>query len=192
MTMMVRNGFLMRLHRRLNQKDLEEGVKEKIIKRVFKDMEEANIFNEVEIDDMEDIDEWDQIEKVTDIIFSDAPKKEKLAAIKKSNVKNQLRTPENRIINKCQEVLQHLKEPRSKNLSDFLNNKKKFYYDEGRFGRSPLHEAVVMEDIKTIKKFVKEKKYLQHVDNNNHTPLQMAKYRDYKDGIKILEETERK
>jgi hypothetical protein len=44
-----------------------------------------------------------------------------------------------------------------------------------------------MKDIKAIKKYVYEGKYLNYVDNNSHSPLQLARYENYAKAIKILE-----
>ena len=57
-----------------------------------------------------------------------------------------------------------------------------------RYGRSPLHEAVSMRDISLVKKYLKVGKYLDKVDNNGHTAMEMAYYDNYKEALVLFEE----
>lgn len=56
-----------------------------------------------------------------------------------------------------------------------------------RYGRNPLHEAVAMRDIRLVKKYAQEGLYLDGVDNNGHTPMEMAYYEGYKEAMIIFD-----
>jgi ankyrin repeat protein len=56
-----------------------------------------------------------------------------------------------------------------------------------RYGRSPLHEAVAMRDIRLVKKYLKIGKFLDKVDNNDHTAMEMAYYDNYKEALVLFE-----
>lgn len=55
-----------------------------------------------------------------------------------------------------------------------------------RFGRSPLHEAIALRDMKFVKKCIKQKKYLEAVDNNKNTPREMAYYEGWTEAASLL------
>lgn len=55
------------------------------------------------------------------------------------------------------------------------------------YGRSPLHEAIGLRNLESIKKFVDEDKYLDVRDNNGNTPYQMAYQEGYTEAVEIFE-----
>ncbi len=183
----VLNGFLQRLHKRLNQKDLDREQKRRIVNRVIKDMDEINLFTE---DNGLAEEEWQQLERTSDVIFSRATTKEKIEAVRKIKIEELRLASDQRIEAKRKEILANdpaTKKRLARNSALPISPKKrKYYYDEGRFGRSPLHEAVAMKDIAAIKKYAKSGEYADFLDNNHHTPLQMARYGGYEEAIKIL------
>lgn len=56
------------------------------------------------------------------------------------------------------------------------------------YGRSPLHEAVGMRNLDSVKKYVSENRFLEHRDNNGNTPYQMAFQEGYEEAVAIFEE----
>jgi hypothetical protein len=54
------------------------------------------------------------------------------------------------------------------------------------YGRSPLHEAIGMRNLDSIKKFIEEKKYLDVRDNNGNTPYQMAYQEGYMEAVEVF------
>jgi ankyrin repeat protein len=54
------------------------------------------------------------------------------------------------------------------------------------YGRSSLHEAIGMRNLEMIQEYVKEKRYLDVIDNNGNTPYQMAYQEGYEEAIKIF------
>jgi len=58
------------------------------------------------------------------------------------------------------------------------------------YGRSPLHEAIGMRNLASIRKYVREGKYLDHRDNNGNTPYQMAFQEGYMEAVEIFEDNQ--
>jgi hypothetical protein len=54
------------------------------------------------------------------------------------------------------------------------------------YGRTPLHQAIALRDIDLIKKYAKNKRYINAKDNNGNTPYEMAFQQNYKEAMKIL------
>ena len=42
------------------------------------------------------------------------------------------------------------------------------------YGRSPLHHAIALDNLKQVQKFILERSYLDTIDNNGDTPYEMA------------------
>jgi ankyrin repeat protein len=70
--------------------------------------------------------------------------------------------------------------------SHFLNKKKIKKDNILIYGRTPLHQAIANKDIKTIEKYVSEKKYIFDVDNNGNTPYDMAYQEGFEEAIVLL------
>ena len=56
-----------------------------------------------------------------------------------------------------------------------------------RCGRTILHEAVAMRNIKLVKKYATNDDLMNQTDNNGHTPLEMAYFQDYKEALIVFE-----
>jgi len=54
------------------------------------------------------------------------------------------------------------------------------------YGRSPLHEAIGMRNLDSVKKYVGEGKYLDIEDNNGNTPYQMAYQEGYVEAVEVF------
>jgi hypothetical protein len=61
-----------------------------------------------------------------------------------------------------------------------------------RFGRSPLHEAIAMRDLDTVKKYILKGKYLDSIDNSGNTPREFAFYEGWMEVVILFDEVERK
>jgi ankyrin repeat protein len=72
------------------------------------------------------------------------------------------------------------------NEPHFLNKKKLKKDNTLTYGRTPLHQAIADKDIKTIEKYVSEKKYIFDIDNNGNTPYDMAYQEGYEEAISFL------
>lgn len=57
-----------------------------------------------------------------------------------------------------------------------------------RYGRTPLHEAIVLRDIDTVKFFVEQGKYKSDVDNNGASAYNMAVYENFTEAIEVLKQ----
>lgn len=56
------------------------------------------------------------------------------------------------------------------------------------YGRTPLHEAISLRDIESIKKYLEQGKYLKEKDHNGNTAYAMAFYEKYNEAIKLFKE----
>jgi len=72
---------------------------------------------------------------------------------------------------------------RKENKTEHKNNKSETI---ARYGRSLLHEAIAYRNINFVKKCIKEKRYLNCVDNNGHTPMEMAYYEEWEEGFSLF------
>jgi hypothetical protein len=59
---------------------------------------------------------------------------------------------------------------------------------KGRWGRTPLHEAVIAEDLEEMEQLVQKGENVKIRDNNGHTPMQMAIFHSKKEVIERLNE----
>jgi ankyrin repeat protein len=80
-------------------------------------------------------------------------------------------------ISKKQEEVQELHQEGNRDVEGSL-----------RFGRTPLHEAILMNDLETIRSLLNENKYLMSRDNNGHTPLDLARLEENIVVIKMIME----
>jgi hypothetical protein len=55
------------------------------------------------------------------------------------------------------------------------------------YGQSPLHVAISMRDIDSVRRWVKEKKYLNITDHNGNTPLEMAFQEGFDEAVELIE-----
>ena len=168
------------------------GVSRKNILYIMNDFKKSGIFDDFEI--IDDISEdWDFLEEQAFWLFeSDASTAEKIDALKTIKTRQEeydetrksqyLLDQEKRIQAKIKELIKNgVIEP------DTPASKTSYSVSTTRYGRSPLHEAVAMKDIRLVKKYVKRGKFLDKVDNNGHTALEMAYYDNYKEALIVFE-----
>lgn len=196
-----RNRMLVYLFNNNRINKLSEKNKKNRIKYILNDIEQTtNIFDPIEIDDdKDDIIAETQFEcfLLGKQIKEENEEENNFYSDEERNLIESL----NRIKNKRIELAKDKKSNIELTKRDFMildpdnpkdisKAKKEFnlnnYYS--RYGRTPLHEAIMMKDIPTIKKFLKKKKYINKTDNNGFTPFEMAKFRRMKNIVKIFKE----
>jgi ankyrin repeat protein len=57
------------------------------------------------------------------------------------------------------------------------------------YGRSPLHEAIALRDLDSIRKYVSQNQFIDDVDNNGNTPYDMAYQEGYEEAVNILKKS---
>jgi len=185
MSLWDRNLYLQTLHK--------IGANRKQIDYIMKDIDKSGIFDINNEDD-----HFDEIDAITNIKFDDKRTKEEkeheialkelqflLKKEKEKEEKRGLMITEEMIKRKqqeyvkmgliCEEDIDETEESYKKEISD-------------RYGRSPLHEAIAFRDIKLIKRYIKERKYLDTVDNNGNTPKEMAYYEGWVEVVNLFPE----
>jgi ankyrin repeat protein len=155
------------------------------------DLKQSSVFNDKDDDYIE---EWDFLDEQAFWLFNcDVSNAERKFALDKIKVKQEhydnIRKSqysldqEKRVQAKIKEMIEKgLVEPDSE--LEKLQHPKDFIT---RYGRSPLHEAVAMRDIRLVKKYIELGKYLDKVDNNGHTAMEMAYYDNYKEALILFE-----
>ncbi len=164
-----RNLYLQIIHK--------NGANRKQVDWIMKDIDKDDVFNENEEDDI-----FDEIDALADIEFDETKTKEQKEREKKlltkrkeeSLRKGKLEVTEEMIRKKQQEYIKKglLCEEDIDTVEEY--NEKKVIGN--RYGRSPFHEAIAFRNIELVKKYIKERKYLNSVDNNGNTPREMAYY----------------
>jgi len=184
MSLTDENRMLHILHKR--------SVSRENIKIIMEDLKKSGIFEAY--DDYNDYDDdWKYLEEEADALFrTDIEGSEKIEIIR--GIKRKKEEEEN-----SQYVLEQ--EKRIKNLRDKFIEEGEIEADPQiddeeneievavitRYGRTPLHEAIAMKDIKLVKKYIKNKKYLNKKDNNGHTPIEMAYYENCEEILELFE-----
>jgi len=170
MCIAVKNIFLQSINRYEGMKNLTKEQKTKRIKRIMKDMEEIGIFDE------DDNTYYDDLEFEAEVKFhglhSDKEESEKTDSFKETSQNLQA---ERIILQRIQEKRKELSSIPELNLDcddDFEEELMEQNYL--RYGRSPLHEAIAMEDFDHIEEYISQGKYIEHKDNNGDTPYLMA------------------
>jgi hypothetical protein len=182
MSIQDENKMLYILHR--------NGVGRDHIKWIMNDLKQSCVLN----DEDDYIEEWDFLDEQAFWLFNcDVSNAERKFALDKIKVKQEhyddIRKSqysldqEKRIQAKIKEMIKKgLREP------DFNLEKPDGQLVESttRYGRSPLHEAIAMRDIRLVKKYLKIGKFLDKVDNNGHTAMEMAYYDNYKEALVLF------
>jgi ankyrin repeat protein len=156
----------------------------------MQDLQQSGIFNDVDVID-DDV-SWDIIERKSDIWFNEKLKPlEKLKAIRNINILFQSRNEYIRTQNllMTEERIQNkIKEMQAKGLVESDNNEEELlsYNSITRYGRSPLHEAISARNLRFVKKCIRKGLYLDCIDNNGHTPMEMAYYENYKEVMMLF------
>jgi hypothetical protein len=184
MSVAERNRFLQILHK--------NGTTRKQVAFIMDDIDDSGIFYEDEF-----IEDDDGIESVADILWNaETSREEKKAAInslkeerpvKKTGKTGKLLITEDMIRSKQRQYIDAGIVPEGDVILD-EDGDEDILESNVRFGRSPLHEAIAYHDIDYVKKCIREKKYLDTVDNNGNTPREMAFYEGWIDVVKLFAE----
>ena len=151
MSLQEQNRMLYILH--------NKGISRKNIQFIMKDLINSGIFEEPEYNDDFD-DDWGFVEAEADWLFSNSFNSEKILALKyikkrKDDFENTkvssmyTASQEKRIQEKRKELIK--KGVIRSDVSDISNLAKV----TTRYGRSPLHEAIAMNDLRLVKKYIK-------------------------------------
>lgn len=176
----LRNHFLQTLYNNMNHLPREKKIN--YIKKILLDVEDLNIFED-EID-WED-DKWFELEYESEVEFNIDNKK--TSDNKKYQNEDIGLNREKLIRDKRIELSQ---DSRSGVIleGDEMEEYIPTINPKITHGRSPLHEAIAMRDIESIKKYIKENKYLDAKDNNGNTPYQMAYQEGYEEVVNLFKE----
>ena len=183
MSLWDQNKMLYILHR--------NGVSRKNILFIMNDLKTSETFGTENDFEDEFEDDWELVEQKAFLLFeSNVSSKAKILALRNIKKKEEefentrkcqyLTDQEGRIQTKRKELIeQGVIEP------DKLTHQKTLKLTT-RYGRSPLHEAIAMRDIRLVEKYLKSEKYLDKVDNNGHTAMEMAYYENYTDALALF------
>lgn len=170
----------------------KKRVSRKNIKWIMSDIRQSYVFGE---DKDEDDSEWDFLDEQAYWLFNkDATIAERKFALEQIKIKEEEyeKTKKSQYsLDQEKRVQAKIKEMVEKGLVEPDSNleipDKKLTDSITRYGRSPLHEAIAMRDIRLVKKYLKIGKYLDKVDNNGHTAMEMAYYDNYKEALILFE-----
>lgn len=163
----------------------KNGVDRKNVRIIMIDLKKSGIFDEDEIQD--DI-WWEEIDEKAISSFSELEKLEAINDIYIERIKESDHRQNKFFYEHEQRIIAKMKEMEERNLTGSdPDEEEPAEFNTTRYGRSPLHEAIVMKDIRLVKKCVKEGLYLDCEDNNGHTPMEMAYYEGYKDAMAVFE-----
>ena len=182
MSLQEQNRMLQILHRK--------KISRKNIKVIMNDLKESGIFNDPEDEDNDR--DWEVIDQKADVWFSnELTPTEKLKAVYTINVdyrkQSEILRSQNLLIIE-QRIQKKMREMERRGLVkiDEEDRSEERILFSSRYGRTPLHEAIAMRDLPLVKKYIKQRLYLAHLDNNGHTPIEMAHYKGYEEAIKIF------
>jgi len=160
------------------------------IEIIIKDLTEWGVFDDSQYDDSLDYDFLDA--QAYWIFESNSPNDEKMSALKSIKAKQEAynqskKSPytikqEKRINKKIKELIEN----GVLQKEDYESDNTESELTPTRYGRSPLHEAIAIRDISLIEKYIKAGKYLDTVDNNGHTPREMAHIYGYKEACSLF------
>lgn len=157
------------------------------------DLKQSSVFNDK--DDYEyDDDDWDFLDEQAFWLFNkDISCVERKSALEKIKVKQEqydIRRSQY-ALDQEKRIQAKIKEMVEKGIIDpdfdLEVSDKQLRDITTRYGRSPLHEAIAMRDIRLVKKYLKIGKFLDKVDNNGHTAMEMAYYDNYKEALILFE-----
>ena len=171
----------------------KDGVSRQHISAIMKDLKTSGIFDEPE--DLEGVaeEDWELIEEQAFWVFeSDVSNKEKINAlrtikqkqeeIEQTRMSQYFMEQERRVLAKRQELIAAgLIKPEPVTYSPHMHMR-----STTRYGRTPLHEAVAMRDLRLVRKHLQSGKYLDKVDNNGHTAMEMAYYEGYTEALSLF------
>jgi len=169
----------------------KKRVSRKNIEWIINDLRQSCVFGK---DKYEDDSEWEFLDEQAYWLFNkDATSAERKFALEQIKIKEKYEKTKKSQYSLYQKkrVQAKIKEMVEKGLvepdSNLEISYKKLTDSITRYGRSPLHEAIAMRDIRLVKKYLKIGKYLDKVDNNGHTAMEMAYYDNYKEALILFE-----
>jgi hypothetical protein len=187
MSLIEQNRMLVILHK--------NGVSRKNIDTIMTDLNESDIFEDY-LDEIQDDEDWRLLEEESMILFGGADARTKIEEIRKiKNKKEELEKSQLtqyykeqsiRVHDKIEELSKSGKIKPNDNRGKKTKKDKKYQDVNIRYGRTPLHEAISMKSIKLVEKYIKSGEFLEIIDNNGHTPLEMAFYENYTEALELF------
>lgn len=206
MSLAERNRYIQILHRNETSR--------KMIATIMKDIDKSGIFQDEDVVDDYDYDNDNDngFDSAADIVFDENSTQEekndavaslkKERPVKRTGKKGKLLITEEMILVKQREYIsagivpegdvdpnrdydeRELEPERQLDSEPDFDSALEVH---ARYGRSPLHEAIAYKNMKYVKKCIKEKKYLDSIDNNGNTPREMAFYEGWMDVVKLFD-----
>ena len=175
----------------------DEGMRS-VMAKIMEDLDRDGILDPI---DYNDGDWQDDLDTMSDIEFDTSrTEAEKKLALEFLQKPKEVQMEENEDVITL-ESLKRIREMRRKlaehpesgivlTPDDFEDDESGEMIMPNSYGRSPLHEAVGMRNLDSIKKYVSEGKFLDHRDNNGNTPYQMAFQEGYEEAVAIFEKNQ--
>ena len=186
MSLQDKNSMLIILHK--------QRVSRKNIKIIMIDLNKSGIFDDV-YDSSSDL-EWEIEDRKAEVLFSNLSFNEKLKAIKIIEEDSQEKEEQRRLeISQNAERRIQQKILEMEKLGITSSRKKKNKENKSftiKYGRTPLHQAISVRNVPLITRYIKKGLYIDCVDNNNHTPMEMAYYGGYTAIYKIFKKYQNK
>jgi len=189
MSIRDRNNYIQILHR--------NKVPRSHIGSIMEDIDASGVFEDEDDEQIMD-DIWAELEREAEVIFGDKSGDEKVQAFLQLKQEKQRSLPDGhpdlssdeRVRRKQEEIAATGYFDKKKRKRETTpRTKVKEVYDGAAlpFGRSPLHQYIALRDLKNIEKCVKNRQYLDCLDNNGHNPYEMAWYNGDKEIMAIFE-----
>jgi len=169
-----------------------------VMAKIMKDLDKDGVLDPIDYrgvdDDFEDMDQRHDIE--FDDKITDEEKKIALEFLEKTQFLEAVESNEDVISLESLKRIRQKRRELAKNPESLIVLTSDDYEENdlgedevmpNSYGRTPLHEAVGMRNLDSIKKYVSERKYLDSRDNNGNTPYQMAVQEGYMEAVKIFE-----
>ena len=194
----MRSRFIEILLSNPNINSLDDVGMRATMAKIIEDLDKDGILDPIDYNDGD----WnDDLETMSDIEFdSKRTEEEKKLALEFLQKPKEERQEDNedvitleslkRIREKRRELAQHPESGIVLTPDDLEDEERGDMIMPNSYGRSPLHEAVGMRNIESVKKYVSEGKFLDHRDNNGNTPYQMAFQEGYEEAVAIFEKNQ--
>jgi hypothetical protein len=173
-------------------KDLPEEKRVSRIKWIMGDLENEGIFDKVEYNDFEDADDFDEI--VDAYCRGDMTAQEATVVADDMIVQQVIMAQQATSLERIRDKRKELSKIEGLGIvldeSDFgdIDAAEEITEIVYPYGRSPLHHAIAMMDLKSVEEMVKDKLHLDSTDNNGDTPFEMAFNQKNKAVLKMFEE----
>jgi ankyrin repeat protein len=194
----MRSRFIEILLSNPNINSLTDDQMRVVMAKIMEDLDKDGILDPINYDDG---DWYDDLDTMSDIEFdSSRTEEEKKLALEFLQKPKAEQKEENEDVVTL-ESLKRIREMRRKlaehpesgivlTPDDFEDDETGEMIMPNSYGRSPLHEAIGMRNLDSIRKYVSEGKFLNHRDNNGNTPYQMAFQEGYEEAVAIFEENQ--